>query len=106
MKHGNNFYMELSRELFRAPYSNLSINAKWLFVVLNELEQKYTGEKEDFFYRSNKELAKDAGMSLSTLKRAKAELLETDLVQAWQSHFIDKDGKKSEKHFTAYRILK
>ena len=106
MKHGNSFYMELSRELFREPYSRLSINAKWLFVVLNELEQRFTGENEDFFYRSNKELAKDTGMSLSTLKRAKAELLSTDLVQSWQAHFIDKNKKKSEKHFTAYRILK
>lgn len=106
MKHGNSFYMELSRELFREPYCNLSTNAKWLFVVLNELEQRFTGQKENFFYRTNEELAKDAGMSLATLKRAKAELLTTDLVQSWQTHFVDKDGSKSQKHLTAYRILK
>lgn len=106
-KHGNTFFLQLTRELFTEEYSYLSRNAKWLFVVLNELEQRFTGKNEDFFYRTNKDLCKDAGMSLPTLKKAKAELLETDLVQSWQTHFINpKTGIKSEKHFTAYRILK
>lgn len=107
MKHNNVFYLQLSREIFTEKYSNLSNNAKWLFVVLNELEQRYTGTHEDFFYRTNADLAKDCNFSLSTLKRAKAELLETDLIQSWQAHFIDNDSKtKSEKHFTCYRIKK
>lgn len=107
MKYGNSFYLELTREIFTEKYNSLSINAKWLFVVLNELEQRYAGNREDFFYRTNEELAKDCGFGLSTLKRAKAELLETDLVQSWQAHFIDQDSnKKSEKHFTCYRIKK
>jgi hypothetical protein len=111
MKHGNEFFMELSRCLFTEEYSHLSQNAKWLFVVLNELEQRYCSddqEKRDFFIRSDKELCNDAGMSIATLKRAKAELMKTDLVETWKSHWIvDKDSKKlSEKHITAYRILK
>lgn len=108
MKHNNIYYLQLSRKLFDEPYCNLSINAKWLFVVLNELEQRYTGDKtENYFYQSNEELAQMCGFSLSTLKRAKSELLKTDLVQSWQGHFKDSEtGRKSEKHFTYYRIKK
>ena len=84
----------------------MSNNAKWLFVVLNELEQRYTGKNEDFFFRTDADLAKDANLSLSVLKRAKAELLKYDLVQSWQTHYIYPNGKKSEKHMTAYRIKK
>ena len=88
-------------------YKSLSQNAKWLFVVLNELEQKYTGENENFFFRSNEDLAQDAGMCLKTLKKAKRELLKTDLVKHWRMHFVNtKTGKKSEKTVSAYRILK
>jgi hypothetical protein len=106
MKHGNGFFLELSRHLFTDQYKNLSQNAKWLFVVLNELEQKYTGEKEDYFTRSDQSLSEDSGMSLATLKRAKAELMKTDLIETWKCHFVYKTGKKSEQYYTAYRILK
>lgn len=107
MKYGNEFFLELSRHLFTDKYKHLSQNAKWLFVVLNELEQRFTGTKEDFFTRSDAQLAKDAGMSIATLKRAKAELKETDLIQTWKCHWVYKEtGKKSEQYYTAYRILK
>lgn len=107
MKHNNSFYLQLSRDIFTEKYGCMSNNAKWLFVVLNELEQRFTGKNEDYFFRSDIELAKDANMSLSVLKRAKAELLQFDLVQCWQTHFINSTtGKKSEKHVTAYRILR
>lgn len=107
MKHNNKFYLQLSRKIFTDEYKNLSNNAKWLFVVINELEQRYSGDKtEDFFFRSNEDLAKDCNFSLTTLKKAKTELLKTDLVQSWQGHFMDESGKKSEKHFTYYRINK
>lgn len=107
MKHNNEFFMQLTRHLFTEEYKDLSYKAKWLFVTLNELEQRFTGEHEDFFYRSNQDLADDSGMSLSMTKRAKKELLETDLVESWLMHWIDKEtGKKSKKKVTAYRILK
>jgi AraC-like DNA-binding protein len=107
MKYNNNFYIQLSRNIFTQEYSSLSTNAKWLFVVLNELEHKLTGEKEDFFTRSDEQLAKDAGMSLSTLKRAKKELKGTNLIQSWKCHFQNKETKKLSKvYYTAYRILK
>lgn len=109
-KHGNGFFLELSREIFTEKYKDLSTGAKWLFVVLNELEQRYTTGRtdgEDFFFRSDKELAADAGISLTTLKRYKAELKKTDLIKTWGMHWKDpQTGKLSEKKVTAYRILK
>ncbi len=45
MKHGNKYYLQLSRKIFTEEYSHLSNNAKWLFVVLNELEQEFCGDK-------------------------------------------------------------
>ena len=105
MKRKNGNYLHLSRGLFNdEKFQGLSIYAKWLYVVLNELEHKYSGDKVDFFFRSNEDLAKDAGLKLSTLKKAKAEL--KGIVQSWQMHWLDTEtGKKSEKHVTAYRIL-
>ena len=106
MKHGNQFYLQLSRNLFSDEYKELSNNAKWLYVVLNELEQRYTGNKEDFFFRSNEDLCKDCNMSLPTLKRAKAELIKTDLIKHGLIHFRNTEtGKLSEKKVSAYRIL-
>lgn len=104
MKYKKGNYLQLSRNIFKED--TLSVNAKWLYVVLNELEHRFTGKKEDFFTRSNSQLVADTGMSLSTVKKAKRELLSrTDLVQTWQSHFVSMDGKKSKTHYTAYRIL-
>lgn len=104
-KYGN--FLQLSREIFNnEKYKELSKDACWLFVVLNELEHKYTGKKEDFFFRSNQELAIDSRMKLTSMKKAKKELEECKLIQTWQMNWIDtKTKKKSEKHVTAYRIL-
>ena len=109
MKYNNTFYIQLGREIFTPQYSKLSVNAKWLYTVLNELEHKFTGKNEDFFVRSNKQLAKDTGMSESTLKKAKKELKESapELVKMWQCHYINnKTGKMSTERYSAYRILK
>ena len=104
-KRGN--YLQLSRRLFNDDELNkLTINAKWLYVVLNELEHKYTGPNEAFCYQSNENLAQDCGFSLPTLKRAKKELKDAGLIQTWPMHWIDKEtGKKSAKHVTAYRVM-
>lgn len=102
--------MQLSRRIFNDPkYSELSNGAKWFFIVLNELEQRFCGGTDkDFFIRSDAELAKDAAVGLTKLKKDKSELLKTDLVETWQTHWIvdKKTNKMSEKHITAYRILK
>lgn len=112
MKNGNTYYLQLSRSIFNDDkYKDLSNGAKWLFVVLNELEQRYCGTKTSnarFFVRSDDQLAADAGISESKLKRDKAELLNTDLIKSWQAHYIvdQKSRKLSERHITAYEILR
>ena len=107
MKHGNKFYLELSRELFTEEHKELHMYAKWIFVVLNELEQRYTGKKEDFFFRSDEDLANDCGISSKTIQRYKKQLIKMGFIQHWNTHFIDKKtGRKSEKKVSAYRILK
>ena len=105
MKYGNDYYLQLSRHLFADKYKDMSINAKWLYVVLNELEQRFTGKDKDWFFRTDEELAKDAGMSEKTLKRAKSEFRESGLVEITLAHFVDKQtGEKSKKKVTAYKI--
>lgn len=104
MKHGNKHYMQVSRDIWKYPISD---NAKLLFFWLNELEQRYTGETEYYFFRTDADLAADIGWSLKTLKKAKAELKGTDLIECPKVHFIDKEtGKKSKKWVTGYKILK
>lgn len=104
MKHNNVFFMQVSREIWKYDISD---KAKLLFFWLNELEQRYTGEKEDFFFRTDEELANDLSWSLKTLKNVKAELRKTDLIQLSKVHWVNKEtGKKSEKWVTGYRILK
>lgn len=96
--------MQVSREVWGC---HISDKAKLLFFWLNELEQRYTGEKVDYFYRTDVELANDMGWSLKTLKAVKAELKQTGLIQLCKVHWINRDtGKKSEKWVTGYRILK
>lgn len=110
MKHGNTHFLQLSRALFTDKYNHLSLGAKYLFVVLNELEQRYTTGRdggEDWFFRTDADLAKDVGVSEATLKRYKAELKKTDLVRIGRMHWTNPEtGKKSEKKLTSYRILK
>lgn len=104
MKHNNVFYMQVSREIWK---HDISDKAKLLFFWLNELEQRYTGEKTDYFFRSDADLSNDLGWSLKILKIAKAELKETNLIEVTKVHWVDKEtGKKSEKRITGYRILK
>lgn len=103
MKHGNKHFMQVSRSIWDR---GLSDNAILLFLWLNELEQRFTGGKVKFFFRSNEELATDMRWSLKTLKAAKAEILKQgDLLKSWQTHFVV-EGKKSKKHVTAFQILK
>ncbi len=107
MKYGNEIFVQVPRCLWLEENKKLSFHAKWLFTTLNELEHRYTNIDTDYFFRSNELLAEDTGMSLSTVKRAKKELVELKFIQIWQMHWIDKKtGKKSEKKVTAYRLLK
>lgn len=104
MKYKQGFYLQLSRKIFDPKYSDLSTSAKWLYVVLCECEHKYTNGKQKWFYRSDTDLAEDTGWSLATVKRAKAELLRTDLVKIKRCHFLETNGKRSTRHITTYEL--
>ena len=85
----------------KVPYS-----ARWLYIHLNLLEHRFSGTKEDFFFRSIKDLQKDTGMGTKQIINDIKLLNELKLIHSWQMHWIDKDTKKkSEKHITAFRIL-
>lgn len=107
MKYQDGHYLELPRSIFADErFLRLSDSAKWLFFVLKEMEHRYTGESEDFFFRSNADLAESCGWNIKKLERYKPEILKSGLVESWLMHWKDKNtGKKSEKHITAYRIL-
>ena len=104
MKYNNSNYIQLSRNLFSDKYKNLTVSAKWLYVVLNELEHKYTSEGKRYFYRTDEDLAGDANLSICTVKRAKAELRESGLVIVKKGHFVDDGGVKSKTMVTVYEI--
>jgi len=108
MKHGNTYYLELGRDIFNEfDYEKMPMYSRWIFTVMNELEQKYTGKKEDYFFRSDEDLAKDCGLSIATIKRYKKPLIEHGYIKHWNTHFINNETKKkSEKKISAYRILK
>lgn len=106
-KHGNRFYLELSRKIFTDEYKSLSKEAKWLYVVLKELEHRFTdgkNEKTDgSFFQSNEDLAAFSGLGKTKCKEAKKELIESGLVETWQGH-LETDGKQSKRHITYYRV--
>ena len=112
MKTGNSHFLQLSRDIFTDEYAGLSNGSKWLFVILNELEQRFcsgNGESNrNFFFYSDEQLAEFSGLSLKTIKKYKAELRHyPQLVQISYGHWNDKKtGKKSEKKVTCYRILR
>lgn len=105
MKTGNVHFMQVTRSIW--DY-DLSDNAKMLFFWLNELEQRYTNSKTNYFFRSDEDLSKDLGWCLKTLKNAKAELKKTDLIKCGKVHWWQdqEHTKLSKKYTTTYTILK
>jgi len=96
-------YIQVSRDVFKEErFKKLSVNARWLYCVLVYLEANYTGKEVDYFYHSNEQLAKDTGLSISSVKRAKKEL--KGIVDFLTIFFSDKSGKKSRKHITGFRL--
>lgn len=104
MKYKNEYYMQITRRIVNDDAcKTLSINAKWLYIVLKELEQRFcAGNKRNVFTRSDPQLAEDTGMSLATLKRAKAELAKTELVVLSIGLYDGKHG--CNQRVTSYEI--
>lgn len=103
-KDGN--FLQINRKALHDD-CDLTWRAKWLYVVLSELEHRFTGTKTDFFFRSQKDLEKDTGMNAVTNRKYRKEFIEKGWLQTWKMHWKDTDtGKLSYKHTTAYRLLK
>lgn len=103
MKYNNTFFMQVSREIWNR---DLSDRAKLLFLWLNELEQRYTSTKQNYFYRTDEQLAEDMGWNIKTVRKVKAELKATDLIRTSRVRFIDKDKKRSTFWMTGYTIMR
>lgn len=85
---------------------SVSYSTRWLYTHLCLLEHRLTGKREDFFFRSIKDLNKDTQISCRQLIESIKKLNQLNLIHSWQMHWIDKKtGKKSQKHITAFRIL-
>ena len=97
----------------------LSVNAKWLFVTLKELENAYTNRKNQsnyriyfegmdnvkkYFYQSNEDLAEESGLSVSSVKRAKQELVRSGLLEIRKAHFINQYDERSTFAISVYII--
>jgi hypothetical protein len=103
-KDGN--FIQFPRSVF-PKLLPLKTSSKWLYVVLTELEHKYTGKNEDFFYRSIKDLSTDSGLSSDCIVRSLKELEQNNFIQKWQMHWWtnEEKTKKSRRHITAIRLL-
>lgn len=78
---------------------------RWLYTSLVLLEHRFTGKKEDFFFRSIKDLSKDTQIGRRQIVSGLKELKKLGLIHTWQMHWTDKKTKKKmEKHITAIRI--
>ena len=112
MKYKQDSFFQVSRLPFRnyenpAEINQLSLSSFKLYVWLHELEHRFTGPDCMFFFRSDRDLMNDVGMSKRTITRSKKQLVEFGFITTWMMHWlVEETGKKSEKHVTAYRILK
>ena len=97
-------FIPFPRKLFHED-TILSWKSKWFYTVLCELEHRYTGDHEDFFYRTQKALSEDTGMTPKMNKKCRDELVDYGWIQTWKMHWVDKKtGKKSEKYTVAFRL--
>ena len=103
----------------RSRYRELSVNAKWMYTTLKNMEHTYTGKENDastifyegvknnknWFYIETERLAYQCGMSESSVRRAKKELISCGLIDTCKVYFIDKYGNKSLKWVCGYYIF-
>lgn len=104
MKYKVGNYIQVSRKVFER-LEGCKTSTKWLYMILNELEHQFTGEKQDFFYRSIDDLADDTELSRPVVIQSLRELERLKLIKTWQGHWKSKSGKLSVKHITAIKVL-
>lgn len=102
--YNNGDWFQCSKEIVRDK--NISQSAKWLYVTLSYLDNSFNGGN-GCFSRKNKDLARDSGMSEKTLKKAKAELINSGYIKCWISNFdISNKEKNTFPGICYYKILR
>lgn len=83
MRHGkihNRFYLELPREIFTDEYRVFSTDAKWFYIVLDDLKHKLSDGKTDgSSFQSDKDLSEASGIKLTALKMLKWTVFQIPL---------------------------
>lgn len=89
--YNNEAWFKCSKKIINDQ--NLSQSAKWLYVVLSCLNNNY-GSNTGKFTRTNDELVKDSGIKITTLKKAKKELIDAGYIKVSRANLIDLSAKK------------
>lgn len=96
-------------------YHGLSVNAKWLYQTLKELEHRYTGSHNNavfedvdddtgWFYAGIDYLSYMSGLSESSVRRAKSELARVGLIRNCRVRLIDSNGNPTKVWVTGYYL--
>ena len=80
-------------------FINQSSSAKYLYVILCKLANRYADEK-GWFWRGIKNLSQDTGFNEKTVTRAKAELLENEFIDV-RATFYEHSKKRT---YDSYRL--
>ena len=75
MKENYHFFKVPHSTVSEGEFKKMSLSAQKLFFTICQLANLYAG-KDGYFYRSINNLAKDSGLSVRTVMRAKKELLK------------------------------
>ena len=94
--------INIPKQLIR---SALSMNAKWLYLSLLEMEMRLCEKHGEPFIQRDIDICNVCGFSLATLKRAKRELRTSEFISCWVSAVpVNKYGELTREHYTHYRI--
>jgi predicted transcriptional regulator len=110
-KYKPDFFITIDRAIFKILNSKeIRPAVKLVYFILNDLEHQYTNNKtkkvrDDWFFRSIKDLCKDTNLSNKTVIKALQQLEELGLIETRYKHWIQDDGKMSEMHITEMRVI-
>jgi hypothetical protein len=107
-KEGN--FMPFPRSLFKHDgFKEMSASSRLVFVYLLEMEHRYTGKGAKYFFRSNKELADEIGVSEKTVQNSKNDFKAhiPDLIKLGYVHWwLDQaQTRKSSRKVTTFTVL-
>ncbi len=73
-------FFRISHKVYESEvFRSLKPGARLLYMAMCHLRNRY-GDKDGIFFRSDRELAKDSGLSLETVSISKQELIEKGLL--------------------------